>query len=312
VVKKYLYFNLLIGAVLIIGLISLIFPSVDTLIYSSDNLSQTETNITDNEPVNDTILRLQILAHNLENRLGDAAAIMEITGNVSEISAPNSSLLNATHETLNGILPESDLQKRKIAQDIISNYLDIAGIAFIMPNGDTYFLEPYSLQSNATKINLAYRDYFKGAISNNKTYLGDIITSTASGLKRAVIAVPIYSETGDGTLTGIWVGSIDLRILNNELQSFNLTQGQRILYVDSNDTKIADSDERLFTNSGESFSNLKSFQNAIVGKFGSIEEEVNQEKILVSYYPVEALQNRWVVLGMQPVSSSNYGLALPK
>lgn len=273
---------LLIGAVLIIGLISLIFSSVDTLICSSDNPSQTETNIMDTEEVNDTILRLQILAHNLENRLGDAAAIMEITGNLSEIrSAPNSSLLNATLETFHGIPPESDLQKRKIPQDIISNYLDIAGIAFIMPNGDTYFLEPYSLQSNATRNNLAYRDYFKGAISNNKTYLGDIITSTASGLKRAVIAVPIYSETGDGTLTAIWVGSIDLRILNSELQSFNLTQGQRIVYVDSNDTKVADSYERLSTNRGESFSNLKSFLNAVVGKFGFIEEEVNQEDACV-------------------------------
>lgn len=91
--------------------------------------------------------------------------------------------------------------------------------------------------------------------------------------------------------------------LNKELQSLNLTEGQRIVYVNSNDTKIADSDTKLSKNSSESFSNLKSFQNAIDGDFGSIVEEVNTEKKLVSYYPVEALQNRWVVLWMQPVSS---------
>jgi hypothetical protein len=248
------------------------------------------------------ILALQILANSLQDRLGDAAAIMEITGNLSEIrSMPNSSLLNATLEIFHGIPPDSDLQKRRIAQNIVSNYPDIAGIAFIMPNGDTYFLEPGSLQRNQTKNNLAYRDYFKGAIATNDTYLGDIITSTASGLKRAVIAVPVYSQTGEEDLTGIWVGSLDLNILNKELQSLNLTEGERIVYIDSNDTKIADSDKRLSTNSSESFSGLKSFQKAIDGEFGSIVEKVNLEKKLVSYYPVEAIQNRWVILWMHPV-----------
>ncbi len=85
-----------------------------------------------------------------------------------------------------------------------------AGISFIMPNGDTYFMEPYSLQSNQTKNNLAFRDYFKGAIASNNTYLGDIITSTSSGLKRAIIAVPVFASSGNdnnggGLLTGVLV-----------------------------------------------------------------------------------------------------------
>jgi hypothetical protein len=248
------------------------------------------------------------LANDLQNRLGDAAAVMEITANSPEIrGTPDASLLNSTLERFHGIPLDSDLQKRRIAQNIISNYPDIAGLAFIMPNGDTYFLEPNSLQRNQTKDNLAYRDYFKGATATNNTYLGDIITSTASGLKRAVIAVPVYSETDEGGLTGIWVGSIDLGILNEELQSLNLTGSQRIVFVDSNDTKIADSDKRVSVNSNESFSHLKSFQNGIKGDFGAIVEEVNLEKKLVSYYPVEALQNRWVVLWMKPVASVNGG-----
>jgi hypothetical protein len=292
------------GTFVIIGLFSLTILPVHTLISASDNLNRTETYRIDNATDRNNILTLQILANNLQNRLVDAAAIMEITGNLSEIrSMPNASLLNSTLEIFHGIPPDSDLQKRRIAQDIISNYPDITGIAFIMPNGDTHFLEPNSLQSNQTKNNLAYRDYFKCAIATNDTYLGDIITSTASGLKRAMIAVPVHSQTSEGDLTGIWVGSIDLGILNKELQSLNLTEGQRIVYVDSNDTKIADSDKKLSNNSSESFSNLKSFQNAIDGDFGSIVEEVNREKKSVSYYPVEALQNRWVVLWMQPVGS---------
>jgi hypothetical protein len=302
------------GTFAIILLIPLVTVPGDTLLISStSNLNKTKVNLY-NEPNNNNLLGLNILTNSLENRLYGAASILEFASNLSEMkSVPNASLLNATLETLHGIPQYSDLQKRNIAHDIISHYLEIAGIAFIMPNGDTYFMEPYALQSNQTKNNLAYRDYFKGAIDTNDTYLGDIITSTSSGVKRAIIAVPVFSERGNGDLTGILVGSIDLGLLNKELQSFNLPQGQRIVYVDSNDTKIADSDKRLFTYSSESFSSLKSFQNAIEGKFGSIVEKINQDNMLVSYYPMDALQNRWIVLWIQPLSNigdnSNKSLA---
>ena len=38
------------------------------------------------------------------------------------------------------------------------------------------------------------------------------------------------------------------------------------------------------------------------GKFGSIGERVGQTPMIVSYYPVEALENTWAVLWMQPMS----------
>jgi hypothetical protein len=256
---------------------------------------------------NSNLLGLKILTNSLENRLHGAASMLEFAANLSEMrSITDASLLNATLETLHGIPPDSDLQKRMIAQKVVSYYPEIAGISFIMPNGDTYFMEPYSLQSNQTKNNLAFRDYFKGAIASNDTYLGDIITSTSSGLKRAIIAVPVFSDddNDNGVLRGVLVGSIDLGLLNKETQSFNLSQGQRIVYIDSNNTKIADTDKRLSTNNNESFSNLKSFQNAIEGNSGSMVEQVNQEKMLVSYHPMDAIQNRWIILWMQPINST--------
>ena len=60
---------------------------------------------------------------------------------------------------------------------------------------------------------------------------------------------------------------------------------------------------RFSADSSESFSNLKIFQNAIKGEFGSIGEEINEQNMLVSYYPMEALQNRWIILLMQPISN---------
>ncbi|GKS61829.1 hypothetical protein YTPLAS21_12870 [Candidatus Nitrosocosmicus sp.] len=305
---------------IIILFFSLTVTSVPLLLISSDSFSisasdsfsnKTESNLsnTTNGTVDDnnnSLLSLKILSDSLENRLDGAASMLEYAASLSEMrSMPNASLLNTTLETLHGIPPDSDIQKRIIAQKVVSFYPEIAGISFIMPNGDTYFMEPYSLQSNQTKNNLAFRDYFKGAIASNDTYLGDIITSTSSGLKRAIIAVPVFADgvESSGVLTGVLVGSVDLRLLNKEIQSLNLSQGQRIVYIDSNDTKIADSDVRLSANNDESFSNLMSFQNAIEGKSGSLTEYVNQEKMLVSYYPMDAIQNRWIVLLMQPINS---------
>jgi hypothetical protein len=288
-----------------------LLPSDSFSISASDNFfNNTGSNLSNETVDNSNLLSLRILTNSLENRLYGAASMLEFASNLSEMrSMPDASLLNTTLETLHGIPPDSDLQKRIIAQKIVSYYPEIAGISFIMPNGDTYFMEPYSLQSNQTKNNLAFRDYFKGAIASNDTYLGDIITSTSSGLKRAIIAVPVFSDSDDdsGVLRGVLVGSIDLGLLNKEIQSLNLSQGQRMVYVDSNDTKIADSDKRLSTKNDESFFNLKSFQNAIEGKSGSIVEEVNQEKMFVSYYPMDALQNRWIILWMQPIAGDiNY------
>jgi len=295
-------------------MMSILLPLDSFSISLSDSFfNTTESNLsnrTSGTVDNSTLLSLKVLTNSLENRLQGAASMLEFAANLSEMrSIPNASLLNATLETLHGIPPDSDLQKRIIAQKVVSYYPEIAGISFIMPNGDTYFMEPYSLQSNQTKNNLAFRDYFKGAIASNDTYLGDIITSTSSGLKRAIIAVPVFSTSDDdsGVLRGVLVGSIDLSLLNKEIQSLNLSQGQRIVYVDSNNTKIADSDKRSSTNNDESFFNLESFQNAIKGISGSMVEEVNQEKMLISYHPMDAIQNRWIILWMQPITSDiNY------
>ena len=298
-----LFFSFAMTSVLLMSSDSFAISTGDSFLNNTDSNNSNETKGTVDDS-NNSLLSLKVLANSLENRLRGAASMLEFATNLSEMrSMPNESLLNTTLETLHGIPPDSDILKRTIAQKVISYYPEIAGISFIMPNGDTYFMEPYSLQSNQTKNNLAFRDYFKGAIASNDTYLGDIITSTSSGLKRAIIAVPVFADSVDssGLLTGVLVGSIDLGLLNKEIQSLKLSQGQRIVYVDSNDTKIADSDRRFSAINDESFSHLKSFQNAVEGKFGSVVEYVNQEKMLVSYYPMDAIQNRWIILLIQPL-----------
>lgn len=172
-----------------------------------------------------------------------------------------------------------------------------------MPNGNMYFLEPYSIQQTLAVNNFAFRDYFQGAISTNDTYLGNVhTTAAASGARTAKIAVPTYFLKDNSTIAGVWAGSIDFNVLNKELQSLNLTSlgdGTRAVYVDGKGQKIADSDINKSI-IPESFANLKGFKAAIGGQAGSTIDTVNNTKMLVSYQPVNAFHNTWVVLLMQP------------
>jgi len=266
--------------------------------FNQSGISQTRINAD-----NDDILKVQILANSLEKRLKDIASALEITGNLSQVrNTSDANLLSSTLETLHGIPEDADLEKRGIAQNIISNYDDVQVIIFLMPNGDVYIEQPYSRQQNLTSNNLSFRDYFKGAVDTNNTYLGNVIKSASSNRSEALIAVPLYSPS-DRSLVGIWAGGIDFGLLNQELQSLDLTDSnERVVYVDSNGTKVADSDEIMALNTSESFSKLESFQDAIDGMSGSIEETVSGTPMVVSYYPVEALQNTWAVIWMRPIS----------
>jgi Cache domain len=262
----------------------------------------TNYNTTDsNSTQNNFSLITNVLAKNLENRIQKAGAILEITSKLPQVrDTPYAHLLNQTLSTLHGIPQYADIEKRQIVRNILSSNNDLYEIFLLLPSGDMYFLEPYSIQQTLTLNNFAFRDYFQGAIKTNDTYLGNVHdTAAASGASTAKIAVPVYSLKDNSTITGIWASSIDFSVLNKELQSLNLNSldSTRVVYVDSKGQKIADSDTNKST-IPESFSNLKGFRAAIVGQAGSTIDTVDNTKMLVEYQPVNAFHNTWVILLM--------------
>lgn len=281
-------------------LITPIFVTQIQLAYAQVNINNT----TDSRNIQNNLLITNILAKNLENHIQKAGAILEITSKLPQVrDVPFANLLNQTLNTLHGIPQYADIEKRQIAQNILSSNSDLRDIFFIMRNGDMYFDEPYSEQQSSSKSNFAFRDYFQGAIKTNATYLRKVVTTTgASGARGAVIAVPVYSIKDNSTIVGVLGGGIDLGILNEELQSLNLTSlddNIRVIYVDSNGQKAADSDINNSTNP-ESFTNLNSIKEAINGQSGSTIDTVNNTKMLVTYQPVNAFNNTYAVLLMQP------------
>lgn len=266
----------------------------------SSPLSLSSNNAT---TVGSKTLTIKLLADNLENRLNKSAAILETTSKLPEVRKV--SFASSINNTLRGIPKDIDLAKRNVAQGILSKYNDFRVVALLLPNGNMYMEEPYSRQLNLTKTNFAFRDYYKGAISTHNTYLGNLIIASCCGLPQANMAVPIYSSeynnTNNQSLVGVWYGGLDLDVFNKSLQSLNLTDNERIVYVDQHGQKIADSDKKQSIIKNQTFANFQGFKNAIAGKSGSIIEGINGTKILVFYHPVNAIQARWAILDIQPL-----------
>jgi hypothetical protein len=259
----------------------------------------------------DRSLIVKLLADNLEDRLNKSAAILEITSRLPELK--NVSYANSIDTTLHGIPQDLDIEKRKIAQDILTADRDFRVIVFLLPNGDIYLQEPYSNQQNLTRNNFAFRDYYRGAVSTGETYLGNVVISSSSGLAQANMAVPIYSAGKNSnsdnatSLSGVWAGGLNLTVFSESLQSLNLTNEERIVYVDQYGQKIADSDKELLfnRNQNESFTDLQSFKNAVKGESGSIIEVINGTEMLVMYEPAKFYGTTWAVLLMQPYYPEN-------
>ena len=136
--------------------------------------------ISNNTVKNNNISLTKILAKNLENHLQKAGAIIEITSKLPQVrDIPYTHLLNQTLETLHGIPQYADIQKRQLVDNIIASNSDFYELFLVMPNGNMYLLEPYSIQQTLTKDNYAFRDYFQGAIKTNDTYLGNVHTGAA-------------------------------------------------------------------------------------------------------------------------------------
>ena len=280
-----------------------VFTTTSNSSSSSTASSMADFNQTEAEIIPEKNPIVNILANQLETRINKSGAILEITSRLPQVkSTPYASSISSE---FNGVPQDVDMPKRQVAQDILDTDKDFEVIYFLMPDGDMYLEEPYSRQENLTRSNFAFRDYYRGALNSQDTYLGDVIISASTGLPQANIVVPMYSEN-NGTLVGLWAGGLNLTTLSNSLQSVNFTSNdERAVYLDKQGQKIADSGSQLLSRPNatfnESFADLQAFKNAINGQSGSTTEIVNGTMMLVSYHPVRAFSNVWVVLFMEPL-----------
>ncbi len=243
--------------------------------------------------------KVRFLADQLETRINKSGAILEITSKLPQVSS--TPFASSISPELHGIPEDADMPKRKVAQDILESDKDFQVINFLMPNGDMYLVEPYWRQENLTANNFAFRDYYRGALDTRNTYLGNVIIAASTGRPQTNMAVPIFSEN-NGTLIGVLAGGLNLTNFSTSLQSLNLTNNERVVYVDQQGQKIADSDKQSLLsnrNQNESFANLQSFKNAVKGESSFSIETINGNRMLIFYTPMKFHSTTWAVLFMQ-------------
>jgi hypothetical protein len=287
-------------------------PSFASEAVSSTNQSNFSSINNVDEQENELIL--SSLA--IENQIQKATAILELTSKLPEMRTL--SYLNQFSTAHNGIPANADIEKRQIGQEILSKFPDeFVSFLYLMPNGTVYLLEPYTRQQNLSSSDLSHRDYYKGMIATNNTFLGNVITSLSSGRNQAQLIVPIFDNANDSIIGAVSSG-LNFENYNKILQSINLGNQQRIVLVDSNGTKIADSDKSQpssllnITHKDTSYRNLQSFKNAVKGEIGALIEVVNGSNTEIQYKPIKAVQNNWVLLlfrssGAFDISTPNLG-----
>ena len=259
---------------------------------SLNNLTSFRANSDETQILQDARNIVKLLADMVQNRLHDAVNLLELTSTEPDIK--NTSLVGDISKAYMGIPSNMDIQGRKIAKDILNRDEDFGSVYFTTPKGDVYFGEPYADQKQLPKLNYADRDWYKGVISTNNTYVSSIFTSASIHAPATAIAVPVYSNCSAGNttkshLSGYWVGILNLRSINESIKKLDLNQNERILVVDHTGT-IIDSHSNAMPNPTESIKNV------LAGTADSKIEIINGTHILTSFQPLNAGTHIWGVV----------------
>ncbi|HEY8110127.1 MAG TPA: cache domain-containing protein, partial [Candidatus Nitrosotenuis sp.] len=193
----------------------------------------------DDEIINTKINGVTALSSRFALRLQYATGIMELTGQTSPISKPPT-YSNLISDHLKGIPDDADFEKREMVRKMVDQKFDFDYVFYAMPNGDIYFLEPFSSQLKLAQLNFAFRDWYRGAINTGSTYVSEVYVSANEKHNVIAIAVPLYDDVGQ-TLNGIFVGALNLGALQKSLSTMNLGQNEYFLIVDHNNNIVVDS-----------------------------------------------------------------------
>ena len=243
----------------------------DSTALDFDNRSQTSIYL-NKLPLNSTdkFTILNLFANLLDSKISRAVDDLEISSRDETLKEVQ--FLKNVSSNYNGIHSTLDLDKRNLAKDILQRNTDIASIFFVLPNGDIYLGEPYMDQEQLPRINFADREWYKGVVKNNQTYISSVFMSASINAPAIAIAVPVYSPTGDlesqvgsSSLSGYWVGIINLKSLEDFFESLSLINQDQFILIDHNGTEFLDNKKSkigpAYSSSHENESSLSSSDN---------------------------------------------------
>jgi signal transduction histidine kinase len=246
-------------------------------------------------------LKLDLMADGVELRLEDATKVLRLVATQEHIR--NVQYANSVNEKLMGIPQDVDPQKRQVAQVTRSIYQDFDTVAFLLPNGDVYLVEPFDAQKNLPRLNFAFREYYQGIISNGDAYIGEAVVSSATGHRVVPIAVAVYGENVNSSrnLTGILVGALNMNKVAIDLREDPLGRNEEILITDHKGSIVADSTEFGATSSTlKSLLYVNDVSKALEGDSGSSSQTIDGVDMFITYKSIRAETNNWAAISMQP------------
>jgi signal transduction histidine kinase len=277
---------IIIASSFLVGTIAIIF-------------TQSEVTRTTDLIVQEKESNLSVISDRIELRIEDAVKLVQLAG--LQDAVRNVSYADSVSEKFMGIPPDLDSEKRQIAKDLLSVYPDFETMAFVLPNGDIYFVEPYAAQQNLPRLNFAYREWYQGVIANGDTYIGEAVISAATGHKVVPVAVGIYAKEDPSKMSGILVGALDLDEVQKKLRENELETNEYVLVADHKGSIVADS--RIDSTNPlqlQSALDFNEVSKALEGDFGSNTQNIQGVKTFLTYQPVHVGTNNWAIISVQP------------
>lgn len=261
--------------------------------YSYLQIERLNENIT-TEKINE----VEIISNRVQSEINQLTNTMQITSTrhaLTQLPA-HTDLIS---EQLKGVPENVEIENRQTAKDILNYAPNIEYVFYSLPNGDIYFMEPYSSQISLSKTNFAFRDWYHGVVETKKTYISEAYVSDNVHHTVIAIAVPLYAANSTNkTMTGIWVGALDLVKLNDELSSMSLGDGEYITISDFNNNVVVDS--RQTTHEVTLLPSSIDLRGKSQGNAETEVDTVNNTKMLVAFKPIQIGAHQWNVALIQP------------
>jgi hypothetical protein len=233
----------------------------------------------------------KIISLSIEEKFHGMIKTLEVTADSDEFKKPLDSTILVSE--LRGIPQSSEPVLRKTAASILDKYPHFTNVAFTLPNGMMYFVEPYSLQLELENQNFAFRDWYRGVMQTNSPYFSEIFTAESTGTKTVKIAIPVKNELNE--INGIWGGILNLDFLRLDFDRMVINENSRILFFDHGGNIIVDTANRGLT-VREKETYYGSVTKSLLGQSGSSIESIDDEKYLVTYSPVKMGSLFWGVV----------------
>lgn len=183
-----------------------------------------------------------------------------------------------------------------IARNIFEGNRNFQRIIVLSANGDLESIYP-PMQLETT--NFAFRDYFKKALDEKKTYISDLYQiASADKVRTIVLSTPI--ATVNATPSGVLVGSIDLDFLGVRLQQIaNATQQEYFAVIDASGMRILHPNQALVNTELDQDDVLR---NALNGEKGAQGYNASGTYVVAAYDHLSKLG--WTIAAIQPLNAA--------